>query len=306
VKKCSRCGTEIVEGGLVCPHCGKRQRVSPKIRCRQCGALSRQNLAVCPTCGERLQRGWRRPLLIGFFVVVALTAGLIVLPWLPTALDRFRPAVAVSTVQAIASEVPVLVEVPTLTPTLTPSTTPTLTNTPTPTPTPSLTPTPTPSPTPTETPTPTLTASPTATETRVWPTWTPTPETLPPTLTPTPPPVPTSPPPQIVRPENGAIFEGASADVELAWRSSHTLRPEECFLVIVRWTEQGRAMAAQGCFQATSWYLPSELIYGRADQETGRQYTWDVRLARKAMDASGVETYTPLGPASSELAFYWR
>jgi hypothetical protein len=228
-------------------------------------------------------------------VVVGVVLGLIVGPWLRQGLARFRPSVAVSTVQAVASEVPVLVQVPTLTPTLTPSITPTPTDTPTPTPLPSLTPTPTFTPTPTETPTPTLTASPTATPTRLQPTDTP-------TVTPTP--APTVEPPALVEPEDGSS-KSEGDRFRLAWDISHTLKPDEFFELTVRWTEGGSPAASSYYVQETFWWVSDEL-YLRADQETDRVYFWSVRLVRKGVDAEGNEVYTPLSPSSEEWSFHWR
>ena len=221
--------------------------------------------------------------------------------WVWRRLKEFQPAVAVSTVQAVVSGVPVLVEIPTLTPSLTPSVTPIPTHTPTPTLTPSLTPTPTTTPTPTPTPTPTLTATPTATPTRVWPTWTPTPRTTP---TATPIPLPTTAPPTLVRPANGEPFTGENAIIELAWSSSYTLRTDECYLVTVRWTENGAAASTQVCMQATSWFV-DRLLYLRADQETNRIYYWSVQIVRRG-GQPGSGDYVPLSPASEEHFFYWK
>jgi hypothetical protein len=210
--------------------------------------------------------------------------------------------VAVSTVQAVASEVPVLVEVPSVTPSLTPSITPTPTNTPTTTPTPTETSAPTLTPTPTETPTATSTATPTPTPTRVWPTWTPRPRASP---TPTPSPRPTVAPPALVQPEDAAPFEGENAIIKLAWSSNHTLRSGECYRVILRWTEAGAPASTDVCVQQTSWFVP-EALHLRADQETERVYYWRVQLVQSQTDADGNATYAPLSPSSEERSFHWK
>jgi len=231
-----------------------------------------------------------------------MVLALLVAPWLQRRLQSFRPATVVSTVQAMASEVPVLIEVPTLTPSLTPSITPTPTDTPTVTPTPSLTPTPTPTPTPTETPTPTPTATPTLTPTPVWPTWTPRPRTTP---TDTPTPVPTLAPPTLQEPADGAPFSGEKSIVKLVWNSGHTLKPNECFLVVVRYTHQGVEENRQVCLQSTSWVVDPAL-YPLADLSTGRVYYWSVRLARRETNAEGQEVFVPLSPPSEEWSFSWK
>ena len=295
LKTCGRCGAEILTGQLICPQCGKRQRRPRRIRCRYCGTVSKQSLEVCPHCGEPLQHDWLRPLLLSSVIVAGVVLGLIVGPWLRQGLARFRPSAAVSAVQAVASEVPVLVEVPTLTPTLTPSVTPTPTETPTPTPLPSLTPTPTFTPTPTETPTPTLTASPSATPTRLQPTDTP-------TVTPTP--APTVAPPTLMEPVDGSPF-GQNDIFRLAWGSGHTLKPDEFFELTVRWTEGGAPASSPYYLQQTFWFVDDGL-YLRADQETDRVYYWSVRLVRKGTDSEGNEVYVALSSSSEEWSFFWR
>jgi hypothetical protein len=234
---------------------------------------------------------------VGFVVVVALV--MLVGPRLLQSLEGFRPARAIGTVQAMASDVPVLVEVPTLTPSLTPSITPSPTSTPTNTPTPTVTPSPTltPTPTPTPTATPTDTPSPTPTRTRRPPT-----PTRPP---PTPTPMPTVSAPILVGPEDGATFGGADAVIRLAWQSNHTLKSGECFLLIVRYVGSGSEVELPVCLQETQWWVDDGL-YLQADQETDRAYHWRVLVAREEIDEEGNVSYVPLGPASREWTFYWR
>jgi hypothetical protein len=245
-----------------------------------------------------LREDWFRPVLIASVLVVAVALVVLVGPWLLRQLESFRPSLALGTVQAVASEVPLLVEIPTLTPSLTPSITPTPTNTPTTTPTPSSTPSPTLTPTPTATPTdtPTATASPTPTRTRR-----PATPTLP---ADTPTPAPTVAPPILVEPEEGVPF--AENDIfKVAWRSSHTLKPDECYLVTIRYTHQGAEVRLPVCVQETFWWV-DHALYLQADQETGRVYYWSVRVVRKETDADGNEAFAPLGPPSEEWSFYWR
>jgi len=302
LKKCSRCGTDLLTGQFICPHCGKPQRRPRRVRCRTCGTVSSQELEVCPGCGEPLRHDWFRPIAIGALVVVALLLVGIVAVWAWRGLNRFQPSVAVSTVQAVASEVPGLIEVPTLTPSLTPSITPTPTDTPTPTPTPTLTPRPTATPTPTDTPTPTLTAMPTATSTRAAPTRTPTPATTP---TDTPTPTPPVSPPALVKPEEGEVFNGEKAIIKLEWSSGYTLKPSEYYLVALRYTHLGNEAVSPVYVQETYWWVDLG-FYLQADQETDRLYYWSVRIVHKGTDASGNEVITPLSSPSEERSFYWR
>ena len=234
-----------------------------------------------------MKRDWLRPILLGGLVVVAIALGALIAPWLRQTLGSFRPAVAVSTVQAVASEVPVLVKVPTLTPSLTPSITPTPTNIPTTTPTPTITPSPTLTPTPTDTPAPTDTPTPSPT----------------PTYTPTP--VPTVAPPTHIKPADGEPFNGEKANIKLAWMSSHTLKPDEYYELLVRYTHGGAQPVVPVYVQETFWWVDDRL-YLQADQETEFIYYWSVRLVRKEVDAGGNETYVPISPPSEEWSFYWK
>jgi hypothetical protein len=261
--------------------------------------MSSKGLELCPHCGEQLRQDWLRPVLVAAVFVVVVASVMLVGPHLLQGLEDFRPGRAIGTVQAMASEVPVLVDVPTLTPSLTPSITPSPTSTPTSTPTPSITPSPTltPTPTPTFTPTPTETPSPTPTNTRR-----PAAPTRPP---PTPTPLPTVPAPVALVPEDGVSFGGEDAIIQLAWQSNHTLAPEECFLLTVGYVQNGARVELSMCLRDTQWWVDRGL-YLQADQETDRAYHWWVRVAREETDENGEATYVPLGPPSPERTFYWR
>jgi hypothetical protein len=103
----------------------------------------------------------------------------------------------------------------------------------------------------------------------------------------------------------GTRFEGENARIELAWSGNHTLQPNECYQVILRWTEDGETRGTSVCMQSTSWFV-DKMLWLRADQATGRVYNWSVRLARKDKDTTGAEVYVPLGPPSAERAFSWN
>jgi len=298
LKKCSRCRSEILEGQLVCPECGKPQRSPRRVRCRYCGGISSQGLQVCPHCGEQLKQDWLRPSLIFLGLVVIVALVMISGPRLLRGVEGFRPAQAIDTIQAMVSDVPVLVDVPSLTPSLTPSITPSPTSTPTSTPVPSVTPSPTLTPRPTDTPTatPTHTPSPTPTRTRRPVTATP----RPPTATP----LPTAAAPAPLTPEDGSSY-GEGAIIRLAWQSFYTLSPDECYLLTVSYVQGGARVDLPVCVQETQWWVDDGL-YLQADQETGRAYHWSVRVVRKDVNEDGSVSYVSLGPSSEEWTFYWR
>ncbi|MBN1659554.1 MAG: zinc ribbon domain-containing protein [Anaerolineae bacterium] len=313
MSKCTRCGEKIEEGQRVCPRCGKPQRLPRRVRCRHCGTIANNSLSICPGCGERLQPDWVRPLFAVAIAVIILGLALSAALWVPHALSSLRPAVAVSTVQALAASLPDVVEVPSLTPSLTPSITPTSTPTRTPTPIPTLTPTPTLTPVPTLTPTPTSTPTPTATPTPTsTPTATPRRFTATPLPTPTPlttptPTVPALSAPTPLSPEGGAVFSDRDANIELTWTSNHTLRPTEYFEIQIRYSEEGtdNEIVIPIHVQRTSWFVDDGL-YARASQQTERAYHWSLRLVRREVADDGSERYVPLSSLSDERTFYWK
>ena len=124
-----------------------------------------------------------------------------------------------------------------------------------------------------------------------------------PTETPTPEPTPV--PPTLLEPEDGEGYGGRDAIIKLVWTSSHTLKPSECYLVTVRWTEQGAMAANEVCVQETLWFMP-ESLYLRADQETDRVYFWSVEVARRSTDSEGNQRFVPFSQASEEWSFHWR
>lgn len=286
-------------GQRVCPSCGKLQQQPHRVRCKHCGVVSHRGLEVCPACGELLRRDWLWPVWVGVGTVLVLLVVAIAVWAVRFGWQRFQPAVAVSTAQAVAEEVPVLVKVPTLTPSLTPSSTPTPSITPSPTLTPSLTPTPTSTPTPTLTPTETPTPTPTSTATKARPSATP---TIP---TDTPTPLPTLAPPEPEEPEDGAPYSGSDTFIRLGWRSGHTLKPDEYFEVRVRYTNSGSPVVLPVQVQETFWWV-DKALYLQADQETERIYRWSVRLVRKVTTDGGEEEYEAISPASEEWSFYWK
>ena len=101
------------------------------------------------------------------------------------------------------------------------------------------------------------------------------------------------------------IINGEKAYIKLAWTSGYTLKPDEYYEVVLRYTHRGAPEALPVRVQGTSWFVDEDL-YLQADQETEFIYYWSVRLVRKVVDAEGKETYLPLSPASEERSFYWK
>ena len=194
---CSRCGSKIPEGHVICPTCGAPAPKSGRyVRCSHCKRRAPAGLTVCPHCGREL-KPWRADRWVaGFSIVVLLVLWLVfgqgvhilartgdaltglLPPRITPVIEEVAAAPATATPVPTATEQPTAVLQPTATTTTLPSPTPSpaataveATDTPSPTSTPTTTATPkaTPTPTatatpePTETPTPTATATPTAT-----------------------------------------------------------------------------------------------------------------------------------------------
>ena len=100
-------------------------------------------------------------------------------------------------------------------------------------------------------------------------------------------------------------FGGANAVIRLAWQSTLPLASDQCFLLTVGYVRGGSPVELAMCLRGTQWWADSGL-YLQADQETGREYRWWVRVVREEIDEDGNTSYVPLGPPSPERTFYWR
>lgn len=111
--------------------------------------------------------------------------------------------------------------------------------------------------------------------------------------------------PVLEEPEDGAPFDGATANIKLVWTSDHTLKPDEYFEVRVRYTHLGAQVILPVRVQQSFWFMDNAL-HMQADQETDRVYDWSVRLVRQETDSDGEEQYVPFGLNSEEWSIYWR
>jgi RNA polymerase subunit RPABC4/transcription elongation factor Spt4 len=291
---CPRCHSFIEGEWSLCPTCGlphpSRQR---KIKCRSCGERTSSQYEVCPTCGADLEPApfplWppRRyvkfaKIAVGALLVAAIVFGLM----------HVRPRVERGANQVAAFFMP--------TPTPTSTATGTSTLTPTPTSTSTTTPTPTllPSPTATSTPTPTETPAPTA-------------QALPATVTPTPTPTPTPAPrflaPVLIGPPDGEIFVGQEQFVVLSWEPAGELAKDEWYAVRLSWAENGTFSQRGGNnLKETTWRVPADFYWGKADHESGRAYDWYVYVERVTETDDGEKVGEPVSPFSESRVLYWR
>jgi RNA polymerase subunit RPABC4/transcription elongation factor Spt4 len=291
--RCPRCRSLVQTEWSLCPTCGlSHPSRRGKIKCRICGARTNSSYNVCPTCGADLEPApfplWPPRRYIAFVKIVGgafLVAGIVFGAML------VRPGLERGTNQVITFFMP------TSTPTAT------ATGTSTATPTPSSTPTTTP----TSTPLPTSTATPTATPTvSISPTL-----ALPATATPTPTPTPTPAPrflaPVLVSPPDGEIFVGREQSVVLIWESVGLLAEDEWYAVRLSWSENGAFSQRGGNnLKETSWQIPADFYWGKADHETGRAYEWYVYVEQVTETEDGRRVGEPVSPPSETRVLYWQ
>jgi len=291
---CPHCHRNVTPDWEVCPQCGQRNSAPPRpktIRCQVCHRSSPGKLYICPHCGANLepQAAWSAWQLALIFIM--LTGLVLVI------------VQAVTSVPASARRVALLVSSPTPTATNAPTPTATSTATFTPTPTPTNTATETATTTPTKTGTPTITPTPTKTPIEyVAPTFTKTP-TGTPTVTPTP--TPRFGKPLLLGPTDGKLF-GKTDELILRWESAGQLGPNEWYAVRMTWQQNGQVGYGGTNVKDTYWLVPAELYWGKADQFTGRKYTWFVYVEEVVANDKGQQTSQAVSGVSDSLSFLWQ
>lgn len=258
------------------------------ITCKYCNQVSQSTYQICPHCGANLEP---KP-----FPYVSWAAGLVTVGLVIWVFLTLNPVI-----QEQTESVTNLINPPTETPTATVTHTPTLIPTATPTNTPTNTPTSTSTSTPTNTPAPTETSTPTETPTPL--------PTKPnePTFTPTPTPTPTPRFKEIILigPEEGERFE-AGHQIELKWESVGPLAENEWYAVRMSWLENNVPAYGGTNTKDTSWLVPKEQYYGKADLGSGRYYEWYVVIERTTTDQSGNKNGSPISDPSETRIFFWQ
>jgi len=291
--RCPRCDSPIAGEWAVCPTCGLSRPSSwGYIKCRKCGARARRIYFVCPGCGADLKPApfplW--PIPVGRYLQFA--GGALLVMGIAWGAVRVRPDIERGASQVLTFFMP--------TPTLTPTATGTATPTPTPTSTPTCTATPTS--TSTVASTPTATPSETVTPTRLA-----LPATATPTATPTPTPTPRFLAPVLLGPPDGEIFVGREQFVVLSWKPVGLLAPDEWYAVRILWSEDGVSAQRGGTnLKETSWQVPADFYWGKADQETGRAYEWYVYIEKVAQSQEGQRVGEAVSAPSETRVLYWQ
>ena len=111
----------------------------------------------------------------------------------------------------------------------------------------------------------------------------------------------------LVGPADGEIFVGQDQFVILRWQPVGTLAENEWYAVRPSWSEGG-VFAQRGGhnLKETEWRIPADFYWGKADQDTGREYQWYVFIERVTEAADGTKVGEPVGPASETRTLYWQ
>lgn len=288
--RCPRCQSPIQNDWALCPHCGlydPSQR--GRITCRACGKRTRGIYHVCSACGADLEPAPFPLWPLGRYVQFA--GGLLLLAGLVFGAMHIKPEVERGANQVITFFMPT--PTPAVTATGTPTMTPTTTSTPTRTPT--ATPSPIPTATPTATPAEAVSPTPAL------------PATVTPTATATPTPTPRFRSPTLISPQDGQIFAGREQFVILRWESVGRLAENEWYAVRLSWAENGEfAQRGGNNLKETSWQIPANFYYGKADQKTGRVYEWYVYVEQVTEGEDGQRVGEPVSPLSETRVLYWQ
>ncbi len=91
-------------------------------------------------------------------------------------------------------------------------------------------------------------------------------------------------------PSSGTPFSGENTFIELRWQAPGGMDGSLAYLIELGYP---------------SWVVPNA-VFGKADQQTGRQYSWRVTVVSPQRDASGrITGLLPVSPASSTWEFTW-
>ena len=105
-------------------------------------------------------------------------------------------------------------------------------------------------------------------------------------------------------PEDGATFEEFSR-IELQWEAAGILGPDEWYAVRLNWLENGERQFGGTNIKETTWIVPHDAYYARADQGTGRVYEWTVFVEKVTEDEDGEKTGRPVSATSEPQTFFW-
>lgn len=109
-----------------------------------------------------------------------------------------------------------------------------------------------------------------------------------------------------VAPSSGTPFSGENTFIELRWQAPSGMDGSLAYLVELGYRVDGDFQwRLSDVVQTTSWVVPTA-TFGKADQQTGRQYSWRVTVVAPQRDANGrITGVVPASPPSSTWEFSW-
>lgn len=285
IARCPRCGKRRNPESLTCPVCGfEFLPRTERIRCSHCGYRVLADSPECPRCGADPRAGRLASLRILPRVVAAFAALLlfICLGWVVVralSTNTLERVLGMNTPTPTRQPVQVVYVVATVPP-------PTATTAATPTPLPPAIPTKAVAPSPTRR------GARTATPTRI-----------PPTATPS-----IYPAPQLTGPPNTTVYNGADANIVLAWQpvAPAGLGEQEWYRIWISYTgKDGKPAQNARWTKETAWTVPPD-YWGSASAES-RGFSWSVTAVRiQGVDPFASPNYSPVSLPSATRSFFWH
>lgn len=129
--------------------------------------------------------------------------------------------------------------------------------------------------------------------------------------TPTPPPTSTAAvqmdAPVLVGPATGSSYNGEDAIILLNWQSPGALADSIAYLLEIGYRIGGNFDWRSSEVTTTTGWRVSNQLYGKAEQETGRRYSWRVTMVSVTVDSSGrITALQRVSPASETREFLWN
>ncbi len=281
IARCPRCGKRRNPESLTCPVCGfEFLPRTERIRCSHCGYRVLADSPECPRCGADPRAGRLASLGILPRVVAALAALLlcICLGWVvfrALSTNMLERVLGLSTPTPTRQTVQVVYVVATV-----------------PAPTATVPPTPTPVPTSTVKPSPTRRGARTPTPTRILSTATPS----------------VYPAPQLTGPPNTTVYNGADANIVLAWQpvTPAGLGENEWYRIWISYSgRDGKPAQNARWTKETTWTVPAEFWSGASLDNRG--FSWNVTAVRiQGVDPFASSTYSPVSLPSATRSFFWH
>ncbi len=85
------------------------------------------------------------------------------------------------------------------------------------------------------------------------------------------------------------------------------LAEDEWYAVRLSWAENGTFSQRGGNnLKETSWQIPADFYWGKADQESGRAYEWYVYVERVTETEDGQRVGESVSSSSETRVLYWQ